>query len=64
MRILNFVTVDGFTYEYGLQKTLGSIAFRGINGNYDADAGVVNPMVEVLAIHGAGWCRRTYSLRK
>lgn len=52
MRILRFVPVDGFSYSYGVQKTLGSIAFRGINGTYDADAGVINPEVETLAILG------------
>jgi hypothetical protein len=52
LRILNFVPIDGLTYEYATQVTLGGVAFRGINGTYNADTGVVNPSVEVLAIFG------------
>lgn len=52
LKLLHFVQVDGFTYEYGEQSTLGGIAFRGINGTYTADTGIVNPKIENLAIFG------------
>ncbi len=52
LRRLSFVPVDGFAYTYNRQKTLGGIAFRGLNENYVHDAGVVNPQVETLAIFG------------
>jgi hypothetical protein len=52
LRRLSFVAVDGFTYSYNRQTTLGGIAFRGLNEGYAHDAGVVNPQVETLAIFG------------
>ena len=52
LRRLHFVPVDGFAYTYNRQKTLGGIAFRGLNEGYTNDTGVVNPMVETLAIFG------------
>ncbi len=51
-RLLRFVPVDGFNYPYGVQATLGGIAFRGLNENYDPSKGVVNPKVENLKIFG------------
>src|SRR4051812_7501697 len=52
LRHLRFVSVDGFAYTYNRQKTLGGIAFRGLNETYTNDTGVVNPAVETLAIFG------------
>src|SRR5919112_751112 len=52
LRALRFVPVDGFAYSYNLQKTLGGIAFRGLNESYTNDTGVVNPQVETLSIFG------------
>jgi hypothetical protein len=52
LRILRFIPVDGFSYEYGEQTTLGGVAFRGINQQYSPDAGVINPKFETLAIFG------------
>jgi len=52
LRRLHFVPVDGFSYSYNRQKTLGGIAFRGLNESYANDTGVVNPMVETLSIFG------------
>jgi hypothetical protein len=51
-RRLKFIPTPGFAYLYNRQETLGGIAFRGINGSYNADTGVVNPLVETLAIFG------------
>ena len=44
--------MDGFAYTYNRQKTLGGIAFRGLNDRYTPDTGVVNPQVETLGIFG------------
>ena len=52
LRRLHFVPVDGFAYTYNRQKTLGGIAFRGLNDSYANDTGVVNPQVETLSIFG------------
>src|SRR3954469_8330170 len=52
LRRLHFVPVDGFAYQYNRQKTLGGIAFRGLNESYTNDTGVVNPQTETLAIFG------------
>src|SRR5215213_9093181 len=52
LRRLHFVPVDGFSYSYNRQKTLGGIAFRGLNASYTEDTGVVNPQVETLSIFG------------
>ena len=52
LRVLRFVPVDGFAYTYNRQKTLGGIAFRGLNDSYTNDTGVVNPQVETLSIFG------------
>lgn len=52
LRRLHFVSVDGFAYSYNRQKTLGGIAFRGLNDSYANDTGVVNPQVETLSIFG------------
>ena len=52
LRRLHFVPVDGFSYSYNRQKTLGGIAFRGLNSSYTEDTGVVNPQVETLSIFG------------
>src|SRR3954471_3135077 len=47
-----FAPVAGFAYQYNRQKTLGGIAFRGLNESYTNDTGVVNPQVETLSIFG------------
>jgi hypothetical protein len=53
LRILRFIPLlNGFTYEYGEQTTLGSVAFRNLNEQYNADVGVVNPKIESTAILG------------
>ena len=52
LRVLKFVPVDGFSYHYAEQATLGGVAFRSLNGDYSADAGVVNPKVEILKVFG------------
>lgn len=52
LKLLRFIKVDGFSYEYNRRDTLGGVAFRGINGSYTPDIGVVNPQVERLSIMG------------
>jgi hypothetical protein len=61
LKRLNFIPVDGFTYEYRRQDTLGGIAFRALNASYTADQGVVNPYIESLAIMG-GEVRTDYQI--
>jgi hypothetical protein len=52
LRILRFIPIDGFTYHYSEQATLGGVAFRGFNQDYSADTGAVNPKIETIAIFG------------
>lgn len=53
LRLFHFITVTtGFAYRYNRQETLGGIAFRGLNETYTADTGIVNPLIETLAIMG------------
>jgi hypothetical protein len=61
LKLLKFISVDGFAYTYARQDTLGGIAFRGLNASYSADVGIVNPQVESLAIFG-GEVRTDYQL--
>lgn len=54
--VLRFQDVgDAMAYKYNQEASLGGIGFRGLNGDYAAAAkttGVVNPMIETLAIMG------------
>jgi hypothetical protein len=52
LKTLKFIPVDGLTYEWGEQTTLGSVGFRAINGAYTPDVGVVTPKREGLGILG------------
>ena len=52
MKLLSFIPVDGFSYEYSEQVTLGGVAFRSLNQGYIADNGIVVPKVEQLYIFG------------
>src|SRR5687768_12953740 len=52
LKALRFVPVNAFAYTNNRQKTLGGIAFRGLNEAYANDTGVVNPQVETLSIFG------------
>lgn len=49
---LPFKTINGPVFRYTLERSLGSIAFRGVNGTYTADNGVINPQFESLVIWG------------
>jgi len=64
MKRLRFIPVDGFSYRYNQQQSLGGIAFRALNQDYRTDptllakgamdTGIVNPETENLAIFGGG----------
>ena len=45
-------TINGPAYRYNQERSLGTIAFRGVGGTYTADAGVINPAFEALVIMG------------
>lgn len=45
-------TINGPAYRYTVERQLGTIAFRGVNGTYTSDAGVINPAFEPLVIMG------------
>lgn len=52
LRRLRFIPIPTFEYRYPRQETLGGIAFRNLNQDYTPDTGVVNPLVESVAIFG------------
>lgn len=49
---LPFRTISGPAYRYNKERSLGSIGFRGVNGSWTSDAGVINPEFEPLVIMG------------
>lgn len=49
---LPFRTINGPTFRYNREASLGTISFRGVNGTYTPDAGVINPQSENLVIMG------------
>jgi hypothetical protein len=52
LRVLPFQNIQGNAYRYTQEQTLPGIAFRGVNESYTASTGIVNPVVEALAIAG------------
>ncbi len=52
LNAMNFETVQGSGVDYDQEATLPGVAFRGINSEYTASAGVVNPMHDPLKIAG------------
>jgi hypothetical protein len=52
LKLLKFIAVDGFTYEYNQRLALPGIQFRGINTNYSTPPSVIAPQVESLRIFG------------
>ncbi len=53
LKLLMFIKIDGYVYQYNREQTLGGIAFRGLNEDYTDDTtGVINPMIESVAILG------------
>lgn len=49
---LPFRSITGGSYRYSREQTLPGIAFRGVNESYTESTGVLNPIVEALAIAG------------
>lgn len=52
LEVLPFKTINGPTFRYTMERALGSVAFRGVNGSYTPDNGVINPQFESLVIAG------------
>lgn len=52
LEYLPMMTINGPAYRYNRERSLGTIAFRGVGGTYTADSGVINPQAEFLAIMG------------
>jgi hypothetical protein len=44
--------INGGTYRYNLEGSLGTVAFRGVNAGYTPNNGVINPQFESLVILG------------
>lgn len=52
LEVLPQKSINGSTFRYNLEQYLGGIAFRGVNGSYTPNNGVINPQSETLAIMG------------
>lgn len=49
---LPFMDIQGNAYRYNREQTLPGIGFRGVNEAYTESTGILNPLVENLAIAG------------
>jgi hypothetical protein len=52
LEYIPFKTINGPTFRYTFERSLGSVAFRAVGGTYIPDQGVVNPQFENLVIAG------------
>uniref|UniRef100_A0A6M3LDZ6 Putative capsid protein n=1 Tax=viral metagenome TaxID=1070528 RepID=A0A6M3LDZ6_9ZZZZ len=52
LNAMTFETIKGSGVDYDQEATLPGVAFRGINEEYTASAGVINPMHDPLKIAG------------
>lgn len=52
LRLLNFIPVQGHTYEYTVQTDLGDVDYRSLNEQYTPDNGDVERRSEALKIFG------------
>ena len=52
LNAMTFETVNGSGVDYDQEAALPGVAFRGINEEYTASAGVINPMHDPLKIAG------------
>jgi len=49
---LPFENINGSAMKYNTEETLPGVAFRGVNEDYTASTGVINPQTESLTISG------------
>ncbi len=52
MEYVPIKVINGPALRYHREGSLGTVAFRGVNGSYSSDAGVINPLFEPLVILG------------
>lgn len=52
LRVLPFDNIAGNALKYNREEALPGVAFRGVNESFDESTGVINPLVESLAIGG------------
>ena len=52
LEYLPMMTISGPAYRYNRERSLGTIAFRGVGATYTPDSGVINPQAEFLSILG------------
>ena len=52
LRAIPFMDIAGNSYAYSREGALSTAAFRGVNEDYTASTGVVDPAVEALRIVG------------
>jgi len=52
LRVLPFKDIQGNAYKYSREEALPGVAFRGVNESFSESTGVVNPLVDALAIAG------------
>jgi hypothetical protein len=52
LRVLPFKDIPGGAFAYNMEEALPGIGFRGVNEGYTESTGVINPVIESLAIAG------------
>jgi hypothetical protein len=52
LRVLPFDDIAGNALRYNREEQLPGVAFRGVNESFSESTGVINPIVDVLAIAG------------
>lgn len=52
LNALPFTNIAGNALKYNREETLPGVGFRGVNEGYTEGTGILNPVVEVLAIAG------------
>lgn len=52
LRVIPFDNIAGNAYRYSREVTLPGVAFRGVNESYTESTGIINPLVEALALAG------------
>lgn len=52
LRVMSFMDIPGGAYRYNREDALPGVGFRGVNEAFSESTGVINPLIEPLAIAG------------
>lgn len=63
LAVLPIDDIPGNSLKYNQEQTLPGIGFRGVNGSFSESTGIINPVVESLAILGGDMDVDTYIVK-